>query len=61
MSTRRIGCVARRIVEKMDISLADLSVEVLAMHIYGDASGCHLRDIRRTLLTMRCRKAGRSS
>jgi hypothetical protein len=50
---RTIGCVARRIAEKMNTSLADLSVEELAVHIYGDANWMHQWCIRRTLRTMR--------
>jgi hypothetical protein len=50
--TKRIGTVASRILKKMHTSTQNLSVEDLAMHIYGDSGSSHRRRIRRTLKAM---------
>jgi hypothetical protein len=52
MSQRRVGCVARRIIEKMHVSFQNLSVEELAVHVYGDATAHSRFRIRRTVETM---------
>lgn len=53
MKIKRVGCVARRITEKMNASLVDLSVEELVFHVYGNNTNwVHKREVRRALRTM---------
>jgi hypothetical protein len=51
MKKRRVGCVAKRIIEKLN-SPQDLSVEELAMHVYGDAGWRSMAHTQRAIKLM---------
>jgi hypothetical protein len=44
--TRRVGCVARRIIEKLDNSFDEVSIEQLAVYVYGDSGWRSIAHIR---------------